>query len=73
MELKIRKIGDSAGVILPTELLRHLNVGVGDTLSVSRTPRGIELSPPDADFDAQLVAARTVMERRKRSLRELAK
>jgi putative addiction module antidote len=73
MELKIKKIGNSAGVILPKELLAHLDAGIGDTVSVAKTVRGIELAPPDADFDAQMAAAREVMQRRKRALRELAK
>ncbi len=71
--LKITKIGNSAGVILPKELLAHLNASVGETLSVVLTPRGVELSAADADFDAQMAAAREVMARRKRALRELAK
>jgi len=32
------KIGNSAGVILPKELLAKLRAGVGDTLYVSETP-----------------------------------
>ena len=71
--LKITKIGNSAGVVLPKELLAHLNAAVGGTLSVVLTPRGIELSASDPDFDAQMTAAREVMTRRKRALRELAK
>jgi putative addiction module antidote len=71
--LKITRIGNSAGVILPKDLLAHLDVAIGGTLSVSKTPRGVELSAPDADFDAQMAAAREVMARRKRALRELAK
>lgn len=71
--LKITKIGNSAGVILPKELLAHLNAEVGETLSVVVTPRGIELSAAEPDFEAQMAAAREVMARRKRALRELAK
>jgi putative addiction module antidote len=71
--LKITKIGNSAGVILPKELLAHLNAAVGDTLSVVLTPRGVELSAAEPDFDAQMAVAREVMARRKRALRELAK
>ena len=71
--LKITKIGNSAGVILPKELLAHLNAAVGETLSVVLTSRGIELAPAEPDFDAQMAVAREVMERRKRALRELAK
>ena len=71
--LKITKIGNSAGVILPKELLARLGAGGGDSLSVVTTPRGIELASAEPDFDAQMAAARAVMARRKRALRELAK
>ncbi len=71
--LKITKIGNSAGVILPRDVLAHLNVQVGETLSLVTTPRGIELSAAAPDFEAQMAAAREVMLRRKRALRELAK
>ncbi|WP_420145458.1 AbrB/MazE/SpoVT family DNA-binding domain-containing protein [Sphingobium sp.] len=71
--LKITKIGNSAGVILPKDLLNHLQAEMGDNLSVVLTPRGIELSAAEPDFDAQMAAAREVMARRKRALRELAK
>jgi putative addiction module antidote len=71
--LKVTKIGNSAGVVLPKELLAHLDVAIGETLSVSKTPHGIELSVRDADFDAQMAVAREVMARRKAALRELAK
>ena len=73
IELKVTRIGNSAGVVLPKDLLAHLDVGVGQTLSVTKTPDGIELRAPSADFDAQMSAAREVMMRRKRALRELAK
>ena len=72
-QLKITKIGNSAGVVLPKELLAHLDASVGETLSVSKTPRGIELTARDPDFETQMSAAREVMARRKRALRELAK
>lgn len=71
--LKITRIGNSAGVVLPKDLLAHLGAGAGDMLSVVVTPRGIELSVAEPDFDAQMAAAREVMARRKRALRELAK
>jgi putative addiction module antidote len=71
--LKIIKIGNSAGVILPKELLKELGVEVGGTLSVTRTPRGIELSASDPEFDAQMRAAREIMLRYRDALRKLAK
>ena len=72
-QLKVTRIGNSAGVVLPRELLAHLDVSIGGTLSVSKTPHGIELSVRDPDFDAQMATAREVMARRKAALRELAK
>lgn len=71
--LKVQKIGNSAGVILPKDLLSHLHVEVGETVAVTKTSHGIELRAPDADFDAQMAVAREVMARRRRALRELAK
>ena len=71
--LKIKKIGNSAGIILPKEVLAHLNTEVGENLSLVTTPRGIELSAEEPDFEAQMAVAREVMARRKRALRELAK
>ncbi len=71
--LTIKKIGNSAGVILPKELLAELGVGVGDALSVVKTPRGIELAASQPDFEEQMRAAREVMVRYRDALRELAK
>ena len=71
--LKITRIGNSAGVVLPKEVLARLHVGIGDALSLVTTPKGIELSAAEPDFEAQMAAAREVMARRQRALRELAK
>lgn len=71
--LKITKIGNSAGIILPKEVLARLDAEVGDALSVVTTPNGIELSAKESDFDDQMAVAREVMARRKRALAELAK
>lgn len=71
--VKITRIGNSAGIILPKELLSQLNAQVGETLSVVTTPSGIELRAEEPDFEAQMAVAREVMARRKRALRELAK
>lgn len=73
MSVKISKVGNSAGLVLPKDLLAHLDVGVGDTLTVTKTPEGLTLRAGEPDFDGQMAAARAVMDRRKRALRELAK
>lgn len=71
--LKVQKIGNSAGVILPKDLLAELGAEVGETLSVTRTPRGIELARSETSFDEQMTAMRKVMAQYQQALRELAK
>ena len=71
--LKLIKIGNSTEVILPKEVLARLRVALGDELSLSDTPGGVELRANDSDFDTQMAAAQAVMDRRRRALRELAK
>lgn len=45
MELSIQKWGNSAAVRLPTTLLEHLKVTLGDKLSVEVRPDGVMLKP----------------------------
>ncbi len=71
--LKVRKIGNSVGVVLPKEVAARLRVGPGDQLFLSDTPNGIELSPYDPEFEADMQLARKIMRRRRAVLRELAK
>ena len=73
MKVKVTTVGNSAGVVLPKEVLAKLRVRKGDTLYVSGTPDGIELSPYDPDFDQELVTTRAVMRRYRNALRKLAK
>jgi putative addiction module antidote len=71
--LEIQKIGNSAGVILSEDLLAHLQVKVGQALSVTVTPRGVELRAASGDFEEQMTVARGVMRKNRRALHELAK
>lgn len=71
--LKIVKMGNSAGIILPKEVLEHLDVNIGEDVQVLKTLRGIELAAHNDDFDAQMKVAREIMDKRKRALRQLAK
>jgi putative addiction module antidote len=74
--LKIIKVGNSAGMILPKEILVKLRVSPGDSVEfVEAEDNSINLRrfDEDAEFVAQMEVAREVMERRKRALRELAK
>ncbi|MDO5505337.1 MAG: AbrB/MazE/SpoVT family DNA-binding domain-containing protein [Pseudoxanthomonas suwonensis] len=72
MKLKITTIGNSAGVILPKELLARLRVDKGDELHVLETPDGIRLVSYDPVFAAQLDVAEQVMREDRDVLRKLA-
>ncbi len=71
--LKLTKIGNSTGVVLPKEALVQMNVQAGDTVYLSRTPDGYRLTPYDPEFEQQMDVARKIMKRRRAALRELAK
>lgn len=71
--LKVRKIGNSLGVVLPKEMLAQLRVGEGDELHVIETPDGIELRAYDPEIERQLEIARKIARRYRNTLRELAK
>jgi putative addiction module antidote len=75
MELKVRKIGNSYGVILPAEVLGRLQVEEGSVLHLLPTPGGeaFQLVADSAEFTAQMEIARDLMERYRSTLRELAK
>ncbi|WP_028081761.1 AbrB/MazE/SpoVT family DNA-binding domain-containing protein [Solimonas soli] len=72
MELKIIAVGNSAGVLLPKELLARLRVDKGDTLYVAETPDGIKLMPHDPQLAAQMAVAEQVMREDRAVLRKLA-
>jgi putative addiction module antidote len=71
-KLKITTIGNSAGVILPREILERLRVEKGDTLFVTETPDGIELRAFDEEFAEQIAIAERVMREDRDVLRKLA-
>lgn len=70
--VKITTIGNSVGIILPKELLNRLHVEKGDSLYISETPDGIQLTPYDEDFAEEMEAARRVMRKNRDVLRKLA-
>ncbi|MFC3717047.1 AbrB/MazE/SpoVT family DNA-binding domain-containing protein [Luteimonas soli] len=71
--LKLTRIGNSVGVVLPKDVLARLRLGEGDAVYLTESPDGYRLTPYDAEFERQMEAARRVMKRRRAALRELAK
>lgn len=70
--LKVRKIGNSLGVILPRTTLEELNVEEGDELFVVHTPEGLRLTPYDPDFAEAVEDAREFMRTHRDAFRKLA-
>jgi putative addiction module antidote len=74
LELKLRKIGNSLGVVLPKEALARLRVAEGDTLYVTEGPDDtLRVSASDAEVTRQMEVVQDVMKRYRHALRELAK
>jgi putative addiction module antidote len=73
VELKLKNIGNSVGVIIPKELLAKLGLGQGDSLYAIETPDGLRLSTSDPVFEEQMAVARRIMKEHRAILRELAK
>jgi putative addiction module antidote len=73
MVLKVTRIGNSLGVILPRDAAAQLNVEAGDQLYLSRTPDGFRISPYAPEFEEQMSVAKDVMKSDRDILRELAK
>jgi putative addiction module antidote len=72
MQLKITKIGNSAGIILPKELLARLRVESGDTIYASETPDGVRLTASNPDFATKMELAEAIMREDRDILRVLA-
>jgi len=70
--LKIRKIGNSLGVILPGPTLEELDVEEGDELFAIQTPDGMQHTPYDPKFADSMKDAREFMRTHRNAFRELA-
>lgn len=71
--LKIRKIGSSHGVIFSKELLEKMNIEDGQELNVASVKDGeITLTAYDPEFNIQMQAAESIMNRYRNALKELA-
>jgi putative addiction module antidote len=73
VQVTVRKIGNSLGVILPAEAAAALNVEAGDKLFLSDSPDGFRVTPYDPEFARQMAVAAKGMKKYRNALRELAK
>ena len=71
--LKVRKIGNSTGVILPKDVLAELGVQEGDELTLTKTPDGYTIVNRSEKFKRTMEIAEKGMNKYRNTLRELAK
>lgn len=62
MERKIRRIGNSLGIVLPAEILKEIQLSEGDTVEVELRKdkgeivlRNIKITPITSDFESRVI------------------
>ena len=74
MKTKVRKIGNSYGIVLPKEALQAMKVKEGDVLYLTESAENsLHVTPGNEQFDAVMQIAERGMRRYRNALRELAK
>ena len=73
-ETKVRRIGNSLGVVLPKEVLHDLKVEEGATLYITGDAEGsLRLTAENPEFKEMMAIAKRGLNRSRNALRELAK
>lgn len=73
MEIKVRKIGNGYGVLLPKPLMEDLAVHEGSLLKAENHNGVLHMTPIDVEFSLQVEAFLRTEGQHRRSYRELAK
>ena len=74
VQLKVRKFGNSLGVVLPRNVIDRLNTGDGKPLFLVEAADGsYQLTPYDPDFAKKMGKAEDILERYRNALHTLAK
>lgn len=72
--LKLRKVGNSVGVVLPQEVLGHLRASEGQEVYLIEGPNNsYRLTSFDPSFQQKMAKAEEIMGRYRNTLHELAK
>lgn len=72
--IKVRKIGNSLGIVLPKEVLGHLRAVEGEDLFLLEGPNNsYRLTTLDPAFQKKIEKAEEIMARYRNTLHELAK
>ena len=73
VELKVRKFGNSLGVVLPKEVIARLNTRDGAPLYlIEASDGGYRLTPYDPSFEQKMATAEDIIARYRNALHVLA-
>ena len=74
IELKVRRFGNSLGVVLPKEVITRLHTGDGQPLFLLEAPDGsYRLGPYDPAFETKMAKAEDIISRYRNTLHVLSK
>jgi len=74
IQLKVRKIGNSLGVVLPKEVVQALHTAEGETLHLTETAGGgFQLTPYDPGFARKMRQVEDIAARYHDTLHALSK
>jgi putative addiction module antidote len=74
LELKLRKVGNSVGLVLPKEALARLHADEGDALYLTESTDGsFRLTATNPGFADKMKVAERLSRRYRHALKELAK
>lgn len=72
--IKVRKVGNSLGVVLPREVISRLRTGEGQDLFLIEGPNNTyRITPFDPGFEEKMEKAEEIMARYRNTLHVLAK
>jgi len=71
-KVKVTTVGNSAGIVLPKEILSRLNVDKGDSVTLTETAQGYFLTAYDETFMRKMDAMEKVMGNYRDTLKKLA-
>ena len=74
VEVKVRKFGNSLGVVLPKDVINRLQAKDGERLFLVEAPDGsYRLTPYDPGFEKKMTKAEDIISRYRNTLHVLAK
>jgi putative addiction module antidote len=72
MKVKVRKIGDSSTITLPTEIAQALHLNENDDVFLVLHENGVSITVYDPALDQKVIAVKDIADRYRNTLRALS-